>query len=313
MPGSKHNYHYLFGPVASRRLGWSLGIDAVPYKTCTLDCIYCELGATTEKTVERRPLVPAEQILQEVESFLESGVEADYLTFSGSGEPTLNRDLGMMIREVKKLTSIPVSILTNATLFSDPGLRKELEPADLVLPSLDAVTPGIFRRINRPHPSLGIEEIIGGLRRFREEFAGEIWLEVLLVEGINDSEEELEKLGQTALSLRPERIQLNTVARPGAEADARPLKLENLERIRNFFGPGAEVVADLREMYPGKDSGPVEEKIIAILSRRPISTGEIAATTGLKNVGAKKILTSLLDRGRIRLLRHEKEEFWSCH
>jgi len=169
---------YVYGPVPSWRLGRSLGVDVIPFKICSFNCIYCETGRTTDLTVERKKYVSKAPVIEELKAFLSKRKNIDYITFSGSGEPTLNSKIGGMISEVKKLTDIPVAILTNSSLFSREEVRRELREADVVLPSLDVVSQSLFESLNRPHPSLKIEEIIDGLIEFRKEFKNKIWLEV---------------------------------------------------------------------------------------------------------------------------------------
>src|SRR5512135_2583332 len=171
-------WSYIFGPVPSRRLGLSLGVDVIPKKVCTLDCVYCEVGATDKRALRRREYFPAEAIIAEVEGALASHANVDYISFSGSGEPTLNSKLGEIIRAVKAMTSIPVAVITNGTLFSLEDVRYDLIVADVVLPSLDAATQEVFEKIDRPHPQLRIETIIEGLREFRREYKGQLWLEI---------------------------------------------------------------------------------------------------------------------------------------
>jgi wyosine [tRNA(Phe)-imidazoG37] synthetase (radical SAM superfamily) len=172
-------YHYLFGPVPSRRLGISLGIDLVPMKTCSLNCIYCECGKTTNLTLERREYVPLAEVKAEFLHYLSNHPKPDYITFSGSGEPTLNSLIGEAIRFIRSHeTEIPVAVLTNGTLLFDPQVREELKPASMVMPSLDAATDKVFIKINRPHPELTVDRMIDGLIQFRKEFQGLIWLEI---------------------------------------------------------------------------------------------------------------------------------------
>ena len=195
MDKSSAEKKYIFGPVPSRRLGRSLGVDLVPYKTCTFDCIYCDLGRTTHKTTFRQPFVSPEEIQKELELTLSVlDKKPDFITLSGSGEPTLNSNIGEIIRGVKEITSIPVAVLTNSSLLTLEEVRKDLLEADLVLPSLDAITPSLFEYINRPHSSLRIEEILSGLIQFRKQYRGQIWLEILFCRGVNDGKDEIEKL-----------------------------------------------------------------------------------------------------------------------
>ena len=184
----------IFGPVPSRRLGFSLGVDVIPLKTCTYNCIYCQLERTTQKTLRRAEYVAVEPILQELQHVLSLGQNIDYITFSGSGEPTLNAKLGEMIREIREMTSIPVAVLTNGSLLSEREVREDLSAADLVIPSLDAVSEEAFQRVNRPHGRLKIGAIIEGLKVFRRAFQGQLWLEIMFVKGINDTPEEIARM-----------------------------------------------------------------------------------------------------------------------
>ena len=166
---NKKTFANLYGPVPSRRLGFSLGVDFIPFKTCSLDCIYCQLGHVSEKTVTRKKFIPASEILSQIKEKIGSGVRIDYITFSGSGEPTLNSEIGKLIRDIKQLTKIPVAVLTNSTLLQHNGVRSDLSAADLVIPSLDAVTQDVFEKVNRPHPSLRISDDIAAMKKFRQQ------------------------------------------------------------------------------------------------------------------------------------------------
>jgi wyosine [tRNA(Phe)-imidazoG37] synthetase (radical SAM superfamily) len=232
----------VFGPKRSRRLGRSLAVDVIPRKTCPLDCVYCELGRTDHLTLERKEYVRADAVLEELREVLRNQEgEIDYITLSASGEPTLNSKLGEIIREIKRMTTIPVAVLTNGVLLFREDVRKDLLAADVVLPSLDAVSDHAFEAINRPHGRLDIEEVIDGLIAFRREFTGQIWLEILLVKGINDTPEELALLKSASERIGPDIIHLNTVVRPPAEGWARRVEVEDLRRIRRYFGPTCRV------------------------------------------------------------------------
>ncbi|MCX6356850.1 MAG: radical SAM protein, partial [Candidatus Aureabacteria bacterium] len=222
----------IFGPVPSRRLGLSLGIDLIPYKTCCFDCVYCQLGRTTRKTVRRLTHVPVCRILHELTSRLARGGRIDWITLAGSGEPTLYSEIGALIRAIKRMTDIPVAVLTSGALLNRPAVRKELRFADLVIPDLDAGSARTFQKINRPHHSLNFQVMVKGIRDFVAKFPGRVWLEVALVRGVNDAPSELAKIGSLAARIRPERLQLNTMARPPAERTALPLSAKALERAR---------------------------------------------------------------------------------
>jgi wyosine [tRNA(Phe)-imidazoG37] synthetase (radical SAM superfamily) len=297
---------YIFGPVPSRRLGRSLGVDLVPYKTCTFDCIYCDLGRTTCKTVSRQSYAPPEEIQGELEltlSVLEK--KPDYVTLSGSGEPTLNTDIGEIIRRIKEITSTPVAVLTNSSLFSSNEVRRDLSEANLVLPSLDAITPALFEYINRPHPSLRIEEIISGLIQFRKQYRGQIWLEILFCRGVNDGKEEIEKLKAVIERIKPDRIQLNTPVRPPAEDFAFPLTFSQLEEIRERLGDKAEIITEFDAPLGEEFNSVKDAEILNLIKRRPCTTEDISRALGLRIDEVVKHLDHLTKTGAIRYRTYE--------
>lgn len=301
---------HLYGPVPSRRLGFSLGVDIIPFKTCSFNCIYCQLGPTRHKTIRRKKYFSSPQILSQVKKKLSSGQRIDHITFSGSGEPTLNRAIGHLIREIKEMTSIPVAVLTNASLLSRKSVREALSQADIVLPSLDAATPEILAKINRPHPSLKVEKIIDGLRKFRQEFKGRIWLEVMLVKGVNDSPSHLKKLKEAIAGIKPDKIQLNTVVRPPAEKSARPLSLKELEGIKRGFGRSCEIIAEF-ERKPQKVSAEnLKTSILSMVRRRPVTFTDISAALGENRKEIRKHLRLLVEEGRINLVSHKRKKYY---
>ena len=301
---------HIYGPVPSRRLGFSLGIDIIPPKTCTLDCIYCQLGPTPDKTAERQEHYTVESVIAQISEAISSGQRIDYITFSGSGEPTLNRILGKLIREIKKISDVPVAVLTNGTLLFDERVRKDLQLADLVVPSLDAATQDVFTKINRPHSSLRIAKIIAGLVKFRQEFKGQIWLEIMLVKGINDSPGHIKKLKEAVNKILPDRIQLNTVIRPPAEEFALPLSPEELEKIRKAFGKNCEIIADFssRDQLPQRKN--LENRILSIIQRRPVTLLDISTSLGKHPEEILKYLISLIDEGLIRSVPHKDKTYY---
>jgi wyosine [tRNA(Phe)-imidazoG37] synthetase (radical SAM superfamily) len=307
-------HRYVYGPVASRRLGFSLGVDIIPFKTCTLDCVYCQLGRTPKTTVRRGRWFPPEDILAQIKEAVDSGQRIDVITFSGSGEPTLCRDLGRLIRAIKKMTAIPVAVLTNATLFTRADVRRELLAADIVVPSLDAVRGPVFRRVNRPNPALDNRRIIEGLVRFRKEFQGEIRLEVMLVKGVNDSPADIKALEAAVERIRPDRIELNTVVRPPAERGARPLSPSTLARIRAKLGPRAEIVVSYaaKKQRPSALGVRLEAALLATLRRRPQTAEDLAAALGRHRDEILKTLAGLSARGRIRERRHGGRIYFSA-
>jgi len=232
------NHPHLFGPVNSRRLGRSLGVDMVPFKTCNCNCVYCECGAAHTVGNIRREYVSAKELTGELADYLDSDANVDYVTFAGSGEPALNSALGTVIRFVKeRYPAFKTALITNGTLLYLPEVRAEILPCDLVMPSLDAVSQSVFNRINRPHPDCNLDEMIDGLRTFSHEYSGELWVEVFIVPGINDTDEELELLRQTLLSMKLSRVQLNSLDRHGACEWVKPADPQNLDRIARFLKP----------------------------------------------------------------------------
>jgi wyosine [tRNA(Phe)-imidazoG37] synthetase (radical SAM superfamily) len=307
MPGRR----FVYGPVASRRLGFSLGVDIIPFKTCTLDCVYCQLGSTGMTTVRRGRWFPPGEILAQVQEAANSGQRIDVITFSGSGEPTLSRDLGRLIRSIKKMTDIPVAVLTNATLLTRKAVRRELAAADIVVPSLDAVAAPVFRRVNRPHASLDNRRVIDGLVSFRKEFPGELRLEIMLVKGANDSPAQIRALKAAVARIGPDRIELNTVVRPPADRSARPLGPAALARIAAQLGPKAIVVASFAGKRQAPAAGNLERSILATVGRRPQTAADIALALGRPLGEVHKTLTSLVRRGGVRKLAHGRETYYS--
>jgi len=293
----------IFGPVPSRRLGRSLGIDLIPYKTCTFDCIYCDLGRTTHKTISKQPYVSPEEIRRELDLAL-SGLakRPDYITLSGSGEPTLNQNIGEIIRSIKDLTSIiPLAVLTNGSLLFQEEVRNSLLDADVVLPSLDAVTPFLFEHINRPHPSFKIEEIISGLIRFRNRYRGQIWLEIVFCRGVNDGNEEVDRFKKVIEKIQPDRVQLNTPFRPPTEDFAFPLTSTKLEQIRKKLGGKAEIISEFAAPLVGGRLDSVKDvEIINLVKRRPCTAEDISRALALRMDEVVKHLDHLTKTGAIR-------------
>ena len=300
----------VFGPVPSRRLGFSLGVDLVPFKTCTLDCIYCQLGRTTRKTLLRRSYMAPERIMADLKEALSQGQRVDYITLSGSGEPTLHSQIGRIIEQIKEITDIPVAILTNGTLFTIKRLREELARADLAIPSLDAASQDIFERVNRPHPALHIEKIIQGLRAFREGFTGQIWLEVMLVKGINEGAEAIESLREVIPELCCDKIQLNTVIRPPSENYARPLDLEGMLKVKELLGPKCEIMSRFSRRAQKAYREDLEQRILDLVARRPVSIRDISSTLGMHENEVIKYVETLTEAGQVKAERFSGQLYY---
>jgi wyosine [tRNA(Phe)-imidazoG37] synthetase (radical SAM superfamily) len=305
---------YLYGPVPSRRLGLSYGVDIVPFKVCTLDCVYCQLGRTVEKTIERKDFAPIEAILAELREALAEGWKADFVTIGGSGEPTLHSRLGELVDGIKGITDIPVALLTNGTLFERQDVRGDCAKVDVLLPSLDAGDEQTFRRIDRPEPTISLENVISGLCALREEFAGQIWIEVFLVPSINAAGRQIAHIKEAIDRIRPDKVQLNQAVRPTADPNVVKLSAEKLQDIALRLGPGCEVVADfsiapneqvargrrvdeLRMHFGVAEKG---QMVLSMLKRRPCSLDDISAGLSVSRSEAEKYVAQLQDRGLVQ-------------
>lgn len=302
--------NYLFGPVASRRLGLSLGVDLIPPKTCPLDCIYCEVGRTTVKTLARREYIPAAAIIAELTAYFAGcQEEPDYVTLAGSGEPTLNSGLGRIIAHLKQLSRVPVAVLTNGVLLADPQVRREISQADVILPSLDAVTPALFQKINRPVAGVTVETLIAGLKALRQEYPGQIWLEILLLKGLNDTPAELARLRAVVQDIHPDEIHLNTAVRPVVEEYALAVSPEVLAAAAAYLGENARVIAAFpQQQHPHFDLSDAD--FLASLSRRPQTAADLAAVLQLPEGEVAKRLHFLEQKGQVRALQHQNNVFY---
>ncbi len=324
--------NHIFGPVNSRRLGRSLGIDLLPRKICNFDCIYCEVGPTTNLTCERKEYVPTATIISEIDQYCSDPRRmelVDVVTVTASGEPTLHAGLGRIISHLKETTGKPVAVLVNGTNLNDPAVVADLCQADVVVPSLDAATEKSFRKLNRPALCLDLEEMIDGLVAFSKVFSGELWLEVLIAEGINDTPEDLEAIGAVIGRMKLTRVQLNTVVRPPLEKFARPVTPERLAEIARSFSllpgvPMVEVIAHGTSIFEkGNDIGESKTKfrflrdeelidnILQMLQRRPCTAVDINRTFMLDGPEkVEQLLEPLVKAGTIERRLHRGIEYY---
>ena len=306
-------YKHLFGPVPSRRLGVSLGVDLVPHKVCTLNCVYCECGATTRLTLERKEYVPFGEVRSELLDYFSRNPDPEYITFSGAGEPTLNSRIGEVLDLIRsEKPGVRTALITNGTLFSDPRLRAEVREVDVVLPSLDAASESAFRRINRPRRDFSMEAYIGGLVEFRREFRGKMWLEILILPGYNDGKENVRALAEAVARIRPDRLQLNTLDRPGVLQDLKPATREQLEAISKAIGfANTGLVLPVNERkHSGAFRSDVESVILETISRRPSTLEDLARILDLHVNELNKYLSSLEEDERITTTRQERGIFY---
>lgn len=292
-------FQFLFGPVPSRRLGRSLGVDLTPFKTCTLDCIFCQLGRTTCMTIDRREYVPAGKVKDELRTWAGSGGKADHVTLSGSGEPSLHSRFGEVLGWAREQTGLPVVLLSNGTLFWLPEVREAACHADIVKLSLSAWDRVSFERIHRPHPDLAFPRIVEGCRAFREQFKGRLWIEVFLVAGANSAPGDVEKIAALAESIGPDEVHLNTAVRPPSEECARALPQEDMEALTGLFHPTAKVMAEFSSDRSA-DVAANEGTILAMLRRRPCTARQMAGVFGMHMNEMSKYLGKLSRAGKIR-------------
>ncbi|MEW6595534.1 MAG: radical SAM protein [Thermodesulfobacteriota bacterium] len=304
---------HIFGPVNSRRLGLSLGIDLLPPKICNFNCIYCEIGPTTEFTCDRKEYVPTSTILREIDAFLNDGAAVarlDVCTITASGEPTLHTGIGTVIRYLKERTTKPVAILTNGSLLHDPQVRQDLMPADIVIPSLDAALEASYRKINRPAACAPLALVIEGLVRFRKEFSGQYWLEILLAKGINDSPADIAAIREAVAGIQPTKVQLNTVARPPLESFAQPLTKAELTQIARQFTVPVEILVDFTTREREKFHTADESAILAMLLRRPCTAADVAEALNLETAPTEQALEQLVAQGQLMKTAHHHKEYY---
>lgn len=305
-----------FGPVPSRRLGRSLGIDIVPFKTCTYDCIYCQLGRTTTKTVTRAAFVPIDSILSEIHSALEKNAKIDYLTLSGSGEPTLHSNIGKLISALKREFSYPVAVLTNGSLLHEPDVAQSLLLADVVLPTLAADSETVFQCVHRPHPSLHFDTVVNGIINFAKTFKNDLWLELFLLDGVNAVEGTVRLMKEMVDEIKPQKIHLNTATRPPAEEFAYPVRDDKLEFFKNIFGKNAEVITDFKHSMnqkSGSASKDIEQSILQLLKRRPCTDRDIATALSLNSIEAAKIISHLVRDARIERRHQQGKNYYTIN
>lgn len=306
---------YVFGPVPSRRLGQSLGIDTIPLKTCNWNCVYCQLGRSKPLVNERREYIPRNEILAEVKQALNAHQpgEIDWITFVGSGEPTLHSGIGWLIRGIKTISDLPVAVITNGALLHLPEVREDLMIADAVLPSLDAGNAESYLHINRPHPEVTYKRHLSGLVSFRQQYQGKLWVEVMLMKGVNDSESALGEIASALQRIQPDEVHLVLPTRPPVETWVQPSGEEGLLRARAILGKVARVVHPVSGTFDFSGNENLVDAIVGIITRHPMREDEL--TKALEQWSPETItqtLTDLGDSGRAQVIERYGVRFWSA-
>lgn len=306
---------FVFGPVPSRRLGQSLGIDPFPHKTCNWNCVYCQLGRSTPMTNERREYVSCDAILAEVTDALRShsSGEIDWVTFVGSGEPTLHSGLGEMIRRVKALTNIPVAVITNGALSYLPEVRVDLLTADAVLPTLDAGSAELYRKINRPWPDLTFERLLNGLIAFRHEYTGKLWVEIMLIRGLNDGEGALRDIASALERIQPDQVHLSLPVRPPAESWVQPADEEGLLRAQAILGDVARVLSPAQGEFDLRGCEDVSDAVLSVIARHPMREEELfESLQRWPDEDVRQVLEGLSESGRAQRISRYGVRFWAA-
>jgi len=306
---------HTFGPVFSRRLGRSLGIDLLPFKTCTFNCVYCECGPTTNRSDTREEFFPLEEVIDELDKVLSGRPELDYVTFAGSGEPTLSLSIGRVISHLKEnYPDYRIAVLTNGSLLHHPEVRRDLLDADLIIPTLSSTSQDIFTSIHRPVPGMVISDVIEGISALRREFSHQIWLEVFLVPQLNTTRKELSSLRDAIYSIKPDRIQLNTLDRPGTESWVQTPDSEEIGSIAKFLSEGGlpvDIIGIENTCQSPFDSDNLSVRIEETLSRRPCTADDITQMTGLHPNEVMKKLGLMIKQGKIEVKHGERGIFYT--
>lgn len=305
----------VFGPVPSRRLGQSLGIDPVPLKTCNWNCVYCQLGRTQPFVTERKYFYENESILAELQQSLDAHKpgEIDWITFVGSGETMLHAGLGEIISSVKRMTDLPVAVITNGSLFYLPEVRESILVVDAVMPSLDAGDPALYRRINRPHPSLTFERLTDGLIAFRKAYSGQMWVEVMLVRGENDNEKALRDIAYWLEKIQPDEVHVLQPDRPPSEDWVKPPLPESLALAHEILGSVAKIMMPAHGKFDLSGEEDIIDAILGIITRHPMKESQLVDALAQWSPGdVSETLKMLAESGRAKLVTRDGVCFWTA-
>jgi len=311
----------VFGPLQSRRLGLSLGVDLLPFKTCSMDCVYCECGATTDLTMRREEFVPTSQVIEELDAALAAGAKPDYVTFSGAGEPTLHSGIGRIIEHIKAAhPGQKLCLLTNSTTLPDPEVIREVAPVDLIVPSLDGSNQEELEKITRLAPGLTLEAIVEGIAAFRKASKAALWLEIFIVPGINSSRESALRFRELVRRIAPDKVQLNTLDRPGTEKWVAVPSREELDCLASIIGEAAPVECIGRNLPPEKTASNTaqrtveefSEAILDLLLRRPSTAKDVSIALAVSETVASNHLIRLERNGAVQAERGERGVFYKA-
>ena len=304
-------YQYLFGPVPSRRLGRSLGVDLTPGNTCSYDCVYCQLGATVRKTTERREWVPTGEVLDELRRWTAAGNVADVVTLAGSGEPTLHTGFGEVLKAGREICNVPTALLTNGSLLHEAAVRENARRADIVKVTMSAGDRAVWERLHRPADGLAFENMQKGLEAFRRVYSGTLWIEVMVVHGVNDHADALRPVAEFVKTLDVDQVQINTVVRPPAEDSARAAEASRLEELAGLFEPRAVVIGGYAK-GEANATRPAREVLRSLASRHPLTADEAAAVFGVEAVLVNEDLEALAAEGAVKKVERDGKRYFTC-
>ncbi len=310
MANTSNAYQHLFGPVPSRRLGRSLGIDLTPGNTCSYDCIYCQLGATACKTTERREYVPTREVINELRSWKANGNAADVVTLAGSGEPTLHTGFGAVLEAAREICNVPTVLLTNGSLLHDADVRNQAQKADIVKVTFSAGDKATWQRLHRPSEVLAFEQLQEGLAAFRKDYNGTLWIEIMVVQGINDQPETIQPISDLVKPLHADQIQINTVVRPPAQQQARAAEAERLEKLAEMFDPAAVIIGGHAKRQTNA-THPAPQVLCSLACRHPLTADEAAAAFGLDTAVVAEDLENLARQGAVKKIRRDGKSYFT--
>lgn len=309
-------YKYLFGPVPSRRLGISLGVDLVDYKTCSMDCIYCEVGKTTNLTTDRKEYIEVNEVIKELNHYLGTNPNLDYITFSGQGEPTLNSKFNLVVNFVKNhYPEYKLATITNSSLILEEDVIKALSRCDVILPSLDSATNKGFDKINKPCENLNIKRIIDGLADFNKHYNTKLWLEIFIIPGMNDTKEELSALREALIKINPALVQLNSLDRPGRVDFIEKVNLKRMNEIKNYFKSfNIKIISKYKNRKKiNSYDGNIADKIVNLLKRRPCTLSDLETVLGIHRNELNKYLSMLEQDNKITKIQKDRGFFYKIH
>lgn len=304
-------YKHIFGPIPSRRFGRSLGVDLTPGKTCSMNCIFCQLGATKTLTVDRKEYVPTAEVLDELQRWAESGGVADCVSLAGSGEPTLHSGFGDVLDFIRDNMGLTAILLSNGTTLHLPEVRKNAAKADIVKVSLSAWDQTSFDSINRACNGVSFDRVVAGLKAFRNEYSGEMRLEVFVVGGINSDIEDMRKIAAIAADIQPDLVQLNTAVRPVAEPAAITADIDQLTKLAKVFTPPASIIASFSSAQSSHMTFS-PESVLAAIKRHPSTAAEVAGSCGVSVDEAARCLTELVDDGKAAADKRDDGTYYSA-